>query len=401
MTQNFLSYNVQAIKASPTIAITSKVANLRAQGVPVIGLAAGEPDFDTHNIIKNAANQALKDGKTKYTQVDGIPELKDAIIAKFARDNDLNFSREEIIVSTGAKQIIYNAFQATLNKDDEVIIPTPFWVSYSDIVTLHSGKPVFMDCTNSQYKITPEKLENAITPKTKWLILNSPSNPTGIGYTKEDILGIVKILEKYPNIHVMSDDIYEHIIYDDFKFYTIAQLAPHLENRILTINGLSKSHAMTGWRIGFAGSKNLPLMKALSKIQSQSTSNPCSISQYASVAALNDISKDYFEANNQIFQDRRNFILSTLGSVNSFSIEKPNGAFYVFIDIQKLCNNNSQNISSCSDFTEYMVDNYQIAFVPGIAFGTEGYIRISYATSMDNIEIACERIITAVNTITK
>ena len=325
---SIISDSLKRIKPSPTIAVTQKARELRAAGKDVIGLGAGEPDFDTPENIKNAAIKAIKRGDTKYTAVDGTPELKKAIIKKFKRENKLNYSLDQITVGTGGKQVLYNAFMATLNKGDEVIIPAPFWVSYPDMALLAGGKPKIIKCTEQEgFKLTPKKLKKAISKKTKWIILNSPSNPTGAGYSKKEINDLAKILTRNKKIFILSDDIYEHVRYDNFNFFTIAQI-PKLKDRTLTMNGVSKSYAMTGWRIGYAAGPK-EIIKAIGKIQSQSTSNPSSISQAAAVEALNG-KQGFIKTRAKAFKDRRNFVVKSLNSIKGISCLTPNGAFYVF-----------------------------------------------------------------------
>ena len=331
---SIISESLKRIKPSPTIAVTQKARELKAAGKDVIGLGAGEPDFDTPDNIKEAAIKAIKDGDTKYTAVDGTPALKKAIVEKFERENNLKYSTDQITVGTGGKQVLYNAFMATLNKGDEVIIPAPFWVSYPDMVLLAGGKPKIVKCSEDDgFKLTLKKLKKAITKKTKWLILNSPSNPTGSSYTKDEIENLSKVLIKNKKVHILSDDIYEHITYDNFNFFTIAQVAK-LKDRTLTMNGVSKSYAMTGWRIGYAaGPKDI--IKAIGKIQSQSTSNPSSVSQAAAVEALNG-TQDFIKERSDAFKERRDFVFNSLNNIKGISCLKPNGAFYVFPSCKKL-----------------------------------------------------------------
>jgi len=389
ISMSIISDSLKRIKPSPTIAVTQKARELRAAGKDVIGLGAGEPDFDTPNNIKEAAIQAIKDGDTKYTVVDGTPALKKAIIDKFKRENNLSYSTDQITVGTGGKQVLYNAFIATLNKGDEVIIPAPFWVSYPDMVLLAGGKPKIVKCQEKDgFKLTPEKLKKAISKKTKWLILNSPSNPTGVGYTKKEIEDLSKILIKYKKVYVLSDDIYEHIRYDNFIFYTIAQNSK-LKNRTLTMNGVSKSYAMTGWRIGYAaGPKDI--IKAIGKIQSQSTSNPSSISQAAAVEALNG-TQDFIKERSNAFKERRDFVVRSLNDIKGISCLKPNGAFYVFPSCKGLLNKKTK-LKTDTDFVKRLLEESNVAVVQGSAFGLDGYFRISYATSMENLKKAMERI---------
>jgi aspartate aminotransferase len=386
---SIISDSLKRIKPSPTIAVTQKARELRAAGKDVIGLGAGEPDFDTPDNVKNAAIKAIKSGDTKYTAVDGTPALKKAIIAKFKRENKLNYSIDQITVGTGGKQVLYNAFMATLNKGDEVIIPAPFWVSYPDMVLLAGGKPKIVKCTEQEgFKLTTSKLKKAITKKTKWIILNSPSNPTGAGYTKKEIEDLAKVLIKNKKVHVLSDDIYEHIKYDNFNFYTIAQNSK-LKDRTLTMNGVSKSYAMTGWRIGYAaGPKDI--IKAIGKIQSQSTSNPSSISQAAAVEALNG-NQGFIQKRSKAFKERRDFVVKSLNNIKGITCLTPNGAFYVFPSCKGLLNKKTK-LKTDTDFVQKLLEKSNVAVVQGSAFGLDGYFRISYATSMQNLKKAMDRI---------
>ena len=386
---SIISDSLKRIKPSPTIAVTQKARELRAAGKDIIGLGAGEPDFDTPDNIKNAAIKAIKKGDTKYTAVDGTPALKKAVIRKFKRENKLNFSTDQITVGTGGKQVLYNAFMATLNKGDEVIIPAPFWVSYPDMVLLAGGKPKIVKCTEEEgFKITPKKLKKAIGKKTKWLILNSPSNPTGAGYSKNEIEGLAKVLIKNKKVQILSDDIYEHIKYDDFNFYTIAQNSK-LKDRTLTMNGVSKSYAMTGWRIGYAAGPK-EIIKAIGKIQSQSTSNPSSVSQAAAVEALNG-KQDFIQERSDAFKERRDFVVNSLNSIKGINCLTPNGAFYVFPSCKKLLGKKTK-LKTDTDFVRELLEKQNVAVVQGSAFGLDGYFRISYATSMENLKKAMERI---------
>ena len=386
---SIISDSLKRIKPSPTIAVTQKARELRAAGKDVIGLGAGEPDFDTPDNIKNAAIKAIKSGDTKYTAVDGTPALKKAIVDKFKRENKINYSTDQITVGTGGKQVLYNAFMATLNKGDEVIIPAPFWVSYPDMVLLAGGKPKIVKCTEEEgFKLTPSKLKKAITKKTKWLILNSPSNPTGAGYTKKEIQNLAKVLVKNKKVHILSDDIYEHIKYDNFNFFTIAQI-PQLKDRTLTMNGVSKSYAMTGWRIGFAaGPKDI--IKAIGKIQSQSTSNPSSISQAAAVEALNG-NQSFIKKRSKAFKERRNFVVQSLNNIDGINCLTPEGAFYVFPSCKGLLNKKT-GLKTDTEFVQKLLEKSNVAVVQGSAFGLDGYFRISYATSMKNLQKAMSRI---------
>ncbi len=386
---SIISNNLKRIKPSPTIAVTQKARELKAAGKDVVGLGAGEPDFDTPINVKNAAIKAIRDGDTKYTAVDGTPALKKAILKKFKRENKLNYKLDEITVGTGGKQVLYNTFMATLNKGDEVIIPAPFWVSYPDMVLLAGGKPKIVKCDEKDgFKITPAKLKAAITKRTKWIILNSPSNPTGSGYSKSEIQKIAKVLIKNKKVHILSDDIYEHVKYDNFKFFTIAQISK-LKSRTLTMNGVSKSYAMTGWRIGYAAGPK-EIISAIRKIQSQSTSNPSSISQAAAVEALNG-KQDFIKKRAKSFKERRDFVVKSLNNIDGISCLKPNGAFYVFPNCKKLLNKRTK-LKKDTDFVQKLLEKQNVAAVQGSAFGLDGYFRISYATSMAKLKIAMSRI---------
>jgi len=386
---SIISDSLKRIKPSPTIAVTQKARELRAAGKDVIGLGAGEPDFDTPDNIKKAAIKAIKSGDTKYTAVDGTPALKKAIVSKFKRENKLNYSTEQITVGTGGKQVLYNAFMATLNKGDEVIIPAPFWVSYPDMVLLAGGKPKIVKCSEQEgFKLTAKKLKKAISKKTKWVILNSPSNPTGAGYSKKEIQDLAKILIKNKNVYILSDDIYEHVKYDNFNFFTIAQISK-LKNRTLTMNGVSKSYAMTGWRIGYAAGPE-DIIKAIRKIQSQSTSNPSSISQAAAVEALNG-TQGFIKKRSNAFKQRRDFVVKSLNSIKGITCLTPNGAFYVFPSCKGLLNKKTK-LKTDTDFVQKLLEKSNVAVVQGSAFGLDGYFRISYATSMKNLKKAMERI---------
>ena len=390
---SIVSNSLKRIKPSPTLAVSQKARELKAAGKDVIGLGAGEPDFDTPENIKKAAIEAINKGETKYTAVDGTPALKKAIVNKFKRENNLDYLPEQISVGAGGKQIIFNAILATVNPGDEVIIPAPYWVSYPDIVLLAGGTPKIVRCSEkNNFKIIPEELKKNITNKTKWIIINSPSNPTGSGYTQKELEALGEVLKKNKNVFILSDDIYEHLTYDNFKFFTIAQIKD-LKDRTLTMNGVSKSYAMTGWRIGYgAGPKEI--IKAMAKLQSQSTTNPSSISQAAAVEAL-DGNQDFMLKRNQSFKERRDFVVETLNKIGGLSCLKPNGAFYVFPNCLKLLNKKDKTgkiIKNDTDFVSSLLENYQVAVVQGSAFGLEGYFRISYATSMENLKKALDRI---------
>ena len=391
---SFLSNNLSNIKPSPTIAVSMKAAELKAQGKDIISLGMGEPDFDTPENIKEAAIKAIKAGDTKYTAVDGTASLKKAIIAKFKRENGIEYNVNEITVGTGAKQVIYNALVATLNAGDEVIVPAPYWVSYPDMVLLAGGTPVVVDGkAETNFKILPADLEKKITAKTKWLILNSPSNPTGACYNKAELRALADVFLKYPQIHILSDDIYEHLTFDGLKFATLAEIEPKLKDRILIVNGVSKAYAMTGWRIGY-GAGNASLIKAMSTIQSQSTSSPSSVSQAASVEALNG-PQDYINSSKQVFQNRRDMVVKMLNAVDGINCNMPNGAFYVFPSCEGLFGKKTPKgdiIKNSNDFASYILEEALVAVVPGIAFGAEGFFRISYAASEDFLKNAMERI---------
>jgi aspartate aminotransferase len=390
----FLSDTLARVKPSPTIAVSNLAAELKAQGKDVIGLGAGEPDFDTPDNIKKAAMAAMDAGKTKYTAPDGIIELKQAICAKFKRDNGLDYTPAQVSVGTGGKQILYNALMATLNPGDEVIIPAPYWVSYPDMVLLAGGEPVIAEAqAQTAYKLTAEQLEAAITPKTKWFIFNSPSNPTGAGYTADELKGLTDVLMRHPHVWVMTDDMYEHLVYDGFEFATPAQVEPALYDRTLTCNGVSKAYAMTGWRIGYAAGPE-ELIKAMRKIQSQSTSNPCSISQWAAVEALNG-PQDYIATNNETFKRRRDLVVGMLNEIEGMSCPVPEGAFYVYPSIAGLIGKTTPGgvtIDSDETFAKALLEDKGVAVVFGGAFGLSPCFRISYATSDENLTNACTRI---------
>ena len=374
--------------------ITARAQELKANGLDIISLSVGEPDFDTPRNIKDAGIDAINKGQTKYTAVDGMPELKQAICNKFLRDNNLTYSKDQIIVSTGGKQVLFNALLSTLNPGDEVIIPAPFWVSYPDMVKLAGGTPVIAEANfDNDYKLTAKDLEAAITPNTKWFIFNSPSNPTGAGYNWSELKALTNVLKRYPNIWIMTDDMYEHLAYDDFEFCTPAEVEPSLINRTLTTNGVSKGHAMTGWRIGYAAGP-IKLVKAMAVIQSQSTSNPNTIAQWAAVEALNG-NQDYLSKNNSIFQDRRNIVLNILNSIKGIKWPKPQGAFYIYASIEELIGkttNNKIKIKSDKDFATELLNSEGVAVVFGSAFGLSPAFRVSYATSEKELTEACKRI---------
>jgi aspartate aminotransferase len=385
---------LRRVKPSPTMAVSAQARALIRAGRDVITLAAGEPDFDTPENIKQAAIRAIQDGKTKYTDVDGLPELKEAICAKFARENGLTYKPSQINVSPGGKPVIYNAMVATLSPGDEVIIPTPYWVSYPDMVFLAGGEPVFVATTAAQnFLLSPDDLEAAITPRTKWLILNSPSNPSGAAYTREALKAIADVLLRHPHVWVLTDDMYEHLIYGDFDFTTIAQVEPALYDRTLTMNGVSKAYAMTGWRIGYAGGPE-PLIKAMAKVESQSTSNPCSISQWAAVEALNG-TQDFIKPRAAVFETRRDLVVSMLNQASGLECPRPEGAFYVYPSCQGLIGKKApsgQVIDSDGAFASALLDAEGVAVVQGEAFGLSPFFRISYATGTEILEDACTRI---------
>lgn len=390
----FLSESLARIKPSATIAVTQKARDLKAAGRDVIGLGAGEPDFDTPDHIKEAGIKAIRDGKTKYEPVEGIPELRAAIAAKFKRENDLTYTPAQTFVAPGGKAIVYNAFMATLNPGDEVIIPAPYWVSYPDIVLLAGGKPVIVETTTeSGFRLTAAQLEKAITPKTKWLLLNAPSNPSGACYAKEDLQALADVLLKHPHVWVLTDDMYEHLIYDDFKFWTIAQAEPKLYERTLTMNGVSKAYAMTGWRIGYcAGHEGL--IKAMAKLQSQSASNVAGINQWAAVEALNG-PQDFLKERAAVFQERRDLVVSMLNQAKGLHCPKPEGAFYVYPSCEGTIGKTAPSgklIQSDDDFVSELLEAEGVAVVQGSAFGLSPFFRISYATSNKALEEACTRI---------
>jgi aspartate aminotransferase len=390
----FLSAALDRVKPSATIAVTDKARALKAAGRNVIGLGAGEPDFDTPANIKLAAIHAIEAGKTKYTDVGGIPELKAAIIAKFERENGLTYTPNQVVVSTGGKQVLYNALMATINPGDEVIIPAPYWVSYPEMVALAGGEPVPVVCTAEfGFKLQPAALEAAITPKTKWIILNSPSNPTGAAYSRAELKALTDVLVKHPQVWVMTDDMYEHLVYDDFTFSTPAQIEPKLFDRTLTVNGVSKAYSMTGWRIGYAGGP-AELIKAMTTIQSQSTSNPSSISQWAAVEALNG-PQDFIPVNNETFKERRDLVVSMLNQARGISCPRPEGAFYVYPSCAGTIGKTSPTgkvIANDEDFVTELLENEGVAVVQGSAFGLGPAFRISYATRTTDLEEACKRI---------
>ena len=391
---SILAASLKRVKPSPTIAVSNLAMELKAQGRDIISLGAGEPDFPTPVNIAAAGIKAIEQGKTRYTAVDGIPELKKAICAKFKRENNLDYTPAQISVGTGGKQVLYNAFMATLNPGDEVIIPAPYWVSYPDMVLLASGTPVIITATlENNFKITPEQLEAAITPKTKWFLFNSPSNPTGAGYSRSELKALTDVLLRHPHVWVMTDDMYEHLAYDDFKFCTPAEVEPQLYDRTLTVNGVSKAYAMTGWRIGYAGGPK-DLIAAMRMIQSQSTSNPCSVSQWAAVEAL-DGSQDFIAPNALMFARRRDLVVKALNAIPGITCPNPEGAFYVYPSIAGLIGKttaNGKTITNDEDFATALLEDTGVAVVFGSAFGLSPNFRISYATSDVELAEACKRI---------
>ena len=391
---SILAARLDRIQPSPTIAMSAKARALKAEGRDIIELAAGEPDFPTPANIIKAAEDAMARGDTKYTDPDGTPELKQAVCDKFKRDNNLDYVPAQVTIGTGGKQVLYNALMATLNPGDEVIIPAPYWVSYPDMVMLAEGTPVIVECTlENRFIMQPEDLEKAITPRTKWIIFNSPSNPTGAGYTREDLKKITDVLMRHPHVWVMTDDMYEHLVYDDFEFCTPAEIEPGLYDRTLTVNGMSKAFCMTGWRIGYAaGPKDL--ITAIRKIQSQSTSNPSSISQAASVVALNG-PMEFLAENNEIFKSRRDLVCSMLNQAKGLSCPTPEGAFYVYPSCAGMIGRTTPDgkvLDTDEDVVGYLLDSEGIAAVHGAAFGLSPHFRISYATATEVLEDACQRI---------
>jgi len=389
-----LSENISRIKPSATMAVTNKARELKAAGADIIGLGAGEPDFDTPENIKKAAIEAINNGETKYTAVDGTPSLKNAIIEKFKRENNIIYSADQISVGTGGKQIIFNALLASVDPGDEVIIPAPYWVSYPDIVAFAGGKSIFVECDeNSNFKITAEQLSQNINEKTKWVILNSPSNPTGSCYSEAELFEISKVIESNSHVNVMTDDIYEHLVYDGFIFKTISEVNQNIKDQTLTINGVSKAYAMTGWRIGYAAGEK-KLIKAMGKLQSQSTSNPSSISQAAAVEALSG-NQNFLKSRAEVFKKRRDFVVNSLNEIDGITCLKPEGAFYVFPNCTGLIGKQTKNgklLNNDEDIVTALLEDAGVAVVQGSAFGLHGYFRISYATSDELLQSACERI---------
>ena len=391
---SFVASRLSLIKPSATIAVTQKARDLKASGRDVIGLGAGEPDFDTPANIIEAGKKAMDDGLTRYTAINGIPELREAISAKFKRDNGLDYSVDEITVGCGGKQIIFNAFMATVDPGDEVIVPAPYWVSYGDIPLLFEAKTVSFECTaENGFRMTTEDLEAALTPKTKWLILNSPSNPSGAAYSRADLGALAEVLMRHPQVWILTDDIYEHIIYDGFEFSTIAQVEPGLKDRTLTLNGMSKAYCMTGWRVGYAAGP-VELIKAITKVQSQSTTHTSSISQAAAVAALNG-PHDFIAEHNKVFKERRDLVVSMLNQAPGLHCPTPEGAFYVYPSCEGTIGKKTpsgQTIETDEDFVSYILESEGVAAVQGVAFGLSPFFRVSYATATDLLEDACQRI---------
>jgi len=398
----FISDNLNRIKPSATMVITAKAAQLKREGKKVIGLSSGEPDFDTPEHVKEAAIIAINKGYTKYTNIEGIPELRQSIVEKFKNDNNLDYTINDIIVGTGGKQILYNALVSSLNENDEVIIPAPYWVSYPDMTLLAGGKPIIVNCSSeTDFKLTANALEKVITKNSKWLILNSPSNPTGSCYSQEELDDIARVVRKHDNLHVMTDDIYEYILYDNYKFFTFAQVAPDLKDRTLTVNGVSKSYCMTGWRIGYAAGPE-KLIKAMIKIQGQSTSNPSSISQYAAMAGISG-SKDFLIPCLQAFDERRHYVVNKLNSIPGISCIMPKGAFYAYPNVEGLLGKKTKDgniLDNDTNIVEWLLDAAEVAAVPGAAFGLEPYFRVSYATSLELLKEAMSRIEKAVLSLT-
>ena len=391
---SFLASRLARVKPSATIAISAKANALKAQGKNIIALSFGEPDFDTPENIKEAAIKAIRSGDTKYTAVDGTAKLKEAIVAKFKRENGLTYTTKQVTVGTGGKQVLYNAFMATLSAGDEVIIPAPYWVSYPDMVLLAEGTPVFVACTQeTNFKMKAADLERAITPKTKWVLLNSPSNPSGAAYTRSELKALTDVLVRHPHVWVLTDDMYEHLVYDDFKFSTPAQIEPSLYDRTLTMNGVSKAYCMTGWRIGYAGGPE-KLIKAMGDVQSQSTSNPCSISQAAAVEALNGV-QDFIPKNNAVFKQRRDLVVKMLNAAQGLDCHTPEGAFYVYPSCAGLIGATTpsgQTLKNDEDVCGYLLESQGVAVVHGAAFGLSPHFRVSYAASTEVLEEACARI---------
>ena len=391
---SFIASRLDKIKPSATLALAAKAQELKAEGKDVIGLSVGEPDFDTPDHIKTGAKKAMDEGKTKYTPVPGTVELRKAIVEKFKRENNLTYTPDQVIVSTGGKQVLYNAFMASINPGDEVVIAAPYWLSYPDMVILAEGTPVIVKASAAeQFKLTPDKLDAAITAKTKWVVINSPSNPTGAAYTKDELVALGAVLKKHPHVYILTDDIYEHLVYDDFKFHTIAEVVPELFDRTLTVNGVSKAYAMTGWRIGYAAGP-LALIKAMSKVQGQSTSNASSISQAAAVAALNG-DQAFLNDWRQKFQERRDLVVGLLNKADGITCAAPEGAFYVFASCDGVIGKvtpEGKTIETDTDFATYLLEKHNLVVVQGAEFGLSPCFRVSYALDLDTLTKACERI---------
>ncbi len=391
---SLIAQRLTRIKPSPTNVLTGKVAELKAAGRDIIGLGAGEPDFDTPDNIKEAAKRAIDAGETKYTPIPGTMALRKAICAKFKRENGIDYTPDQVIVSCGGKQVLYNAFMATLDPGDEVIVPAPYWVSYPDMVLLAEGEPVFVEGAEEKgFKITAAQLEAAITPKTKWVLLNSPSNPTGAAYTRDELKALTDVLMRHPHVWVMTDDMYEHIVYDGFEFTTPVQIEPGLKDRTLTINGLSKAYSMTGWRVGYAAGPKA-LIDAMIVVQSQSSTHTSSISQAASVEALNG-TQDFIEPNAEMFRERRDLVVSMLNQATGITCRTPEGAFYVYPSCAGVIGKTAPDGTKITDdtaFCGYLLDSEGVAVVPGTAFGLAPYFRISYAASLEMLTEACQRI---------
>ncbi|MCX7343633.1 MAG: pyridoxal phosphate-dependent aminotransferase [Proteobacteria bacterium] len=389
-----LAQRMNSIKPSPTFAMVAKAAAMRAEGKDIVSLSAGEPDYDTPQWIKEAAIEAMTKGQTKYTAIGGTADLKAAIAQKLKKDNGLTYSHAQIMASTGGKQVIFNALMATLNKGDEVIIPAPYWVSYPDIVSLFEGIPVFINCSiENNFKMQAEQLAKAITPKTKWLILNSPSNPTGCVYNADELLSLAELLRSNPHVSILTDDIYEYLVYDDTNFTNILNVAPDLAERTLVVNGVSKAYSMTGWRIGY-GAGPSHLINAMTNLQSQSTSNPSSISQAAAIAAING-PHDFLNEWRSSFSNRRDFVLNELADIKELQLIKPSGAFYLYIGCKGIIGKTTidgKTLQTDNDFCTYLLEHHHVATVSGDGFGLSPYFRISYATSISNLEKACKRI---------
>ncbi len=393
-----ISKKLDKVKPSATLTLAAKSKEMKAAGKDVIGLSVGEPDFDTPENIRNAAKQAMDNGQTRYTPVPGTPELRQAVADKFKRDNNLDYKLEQVVVGTGGKQVLYNAFMATLDAGDEVIIPAPYWVSYPDMVALAGGESVIVDTKHSAFKLLPADLEKAITPKTKWLIINSPSNPTGAVYSADELKALGEVLKKHPNVYVLTDDIYEYLVYDGFEFSTMAEVVPELYDRTLTLNGVSKGYAMTGWRIGYAAGP-VELIKAMTKIQGQSTSNACSVSQAAALEAITG-DQTFLPEWCKVFQERRDLVVSKINEIDGLSCDAPKGAFYVYVSCDELMGKKTPDgnvINNDAEMAEYILEKHNVALVPGVAFGQSPCFRVSYALSKEDLEKACERIKQACN----